>query len=301
MGIEPFQAAIDAGADVVLAGRSSDASIFAALPDRLGYDRGLIWHAAKIMECGSAAISNRTGQDCIMCTLADDAFVIEPLRDGLRCTPTSVAAHTLYETSDPFHIVEPSGTLDTTGAVYEALDERRVRVTGSTFASAGTYTVKLEGAELVGYQSITMGGVRDPVILRQLDSWLDSMRDSIIAKIEASTGLGPDKYHLDITAYGRNGVLGTLEPDPRSAGHEAFLLFAVTASSQSEASTLIRLTSHVAMHHPVSEWTGSITGIAHPFAPATIDRGEVYRFNLNHVLELDDPLEVFTIEMEEMA
>jgi Acyclic terpene utilisation family protein AtuA len=300
MGIEPFQAALADGADVVLAGRSSDASIFAAIPDQLGYDRGLIWHAAKIMECGSAAISNRTGQDCILCTLSDDHFVVEPLREGLRCTPTSVAAHTLYETADPFHLVEPSGTLDTSLAVYEALDDRRVRVSGSGYQPADVYTVKLEGAELVGYQSITMGGVRDPVILRQLDSWLDSMRENVLAKIEASTGLAPDKYHLAITAYGRNGVLGGLEPDSSFNGHEAFLLMAVTASTQDEASTLIRLTSHVAMHHPVPEWTGSITGIAHPFAPATVDRGEVYRFNLNHVLELDDPLEVYKIEMEEV-
>ena len=58
---------------------------------------------------------------------------------------------------------------------------------------------------------------------------------------------------------------------------------------------------HSKMHHPVPEWRGSITGIAHPYAPATIDRGAVYRFTMNHVVELDDPLECYRIEMEEVG
>ena len=68
-----------------------------------------MWNAAKIVECGSAAATNRKGQDSILCTIEDDGFVLEPLDPDLRCTPASVAAHTLYETADPYRLIMPSG------------------------------------------------------------------------------------------------------------------------------------------------------------------------------------------------
>jgi hypothetical protein len=301
MGAEPFARALEQGADVVLAGRSSDTSIYSAIPEREGYDPGLVWHAAKIIECGSAAAGNRTGQDSMLCLMRRDHFVVEPLHPDFNCTPVSVAAHSLYENADPFQLVEPAGTLDTTESVYTAVDDRTVRVEGSVFVPTTQYTVKLEAAELAGYQSITMGGVRDPVILRQLDSWIESMRRSIEWRVESSAGMRPDEYELGMRVYGRDGTLGPLEPTPRLEGHEAFLLMDATAPTQEQASTVIRLASHVAMHHPVPEWRGSITGIAHPYAPATIDRGPVYRFTMNHVVELDDPLEPYRIEIEEVG
>ena len=300
MGTEPFLEALENGADVVLAGRSSDTSIFSAIPERDGFDKGLTWHAAKIMECGSAAAANRTGQDSMLCTLAEDHFVIEPLEPGMACTPTSVAAHTLYENGDPFHLAEPSGVLDTTDARYEALDERRVRVSGSRFVPAATRTLKLEGVELAGYHSFMLGSVRDPVILRQLDSWLANMRTAIDAKIEGF--FGPQQpYSLNIRAYGKNGTLGSMEPVDRFEGHEAVLLFDSVAPTQAVASAIMKAANHVALHYPVPEWTGSITGLAQPWSPQVIDRGAVFRFNINHVLEVDDPVAPYRFAYEEIG
>ena len=51
-----------------------------------------------------------------------------PLREDYRCTPQSVASHTLYENADPFALKEPSGTLRTDKARYEAISNRAVRV-----------------------------------------------------------------------------------------------------------------------------------------------------------------------------
>ena len=55
MGAEPIQAALD-HADVVLAGRSSDAAIYSALPLKLGYPPAVSWHAGKILECGASEL-----------------------------------------------------------------------------------------------------------------------------------------------------------------------------------------------------------------------------------------------------
>jgi Acyclic terpene utilisation family protein AtuA len=52
MGVEPIQEALKSGAQIVVAGRSSDTSIFSALPLLEGYAPAVVWHMAKILECG---------------------------------------------------------------------------------------------------------------------------------------------------------------------------------------------------------------------------------------------------------
>jgi len=113
MGVEPIQRALRSGAQIVIAGRSSDTSIFAALPLLEGYAPAVVWHMAKILECGAAAVAVRTAPDCMMAVLHEDSFDVFPLREDYRCTPQSVASHTLYENADPFELKEPSGTLRT--------------------------------------------------------------------------------------------------------------------------------------------------------------------------------------------
>jgi hypothetical protein len=282
-GAEPIQDALDDGADVVLLGRCADAAIFAALPLARGCDPGPVWNAAKIVECGSAAAENRSGQDCILCTIEDDGFVLEPLDPALRCTPRSVAAHTLYETADPYRLVMPSGTLDARAATYEALDDRRVRVRGGTFTAADAYTAKLEGAAPIGFLSSFWGTVRDPVILAQLPSWCDAVREHIGTRLEGTWG---DRFRLDLKVYGANGTTGEkTDHVPR----EAVLVFDLVGDTQEEASGMARAAYHVALHWPVPEWkVGSITTIAHPYSAPVIDRGQVFRFTLNHQLVLED-------------
>ena len=296
MGVEPFQEALDNGAQVVLAGRSSDTSIFAALPVKAGFQPGLAWHAAKILECGAAAVVNRFTPDGMLCTLRQDEFIVEPANPEMRCTPLSVAAHTLYENADPYLLYEPSGALETRDAVYEAVDERRVRVRGSAFRKM-PYTVKLEGASFAGYQSIVIGGVRDPVILDQLDDWLSSMRTRITERIDSIFGrdMGA-RYHMNLRVYGRDGVMGAREPERGRIAHEVCLLLDFLADDQETAHTMAASGGHIALHHPVPEWHGLISGVAFPYAPHVIDRGPVYRFMLNHVLEPATPMEPFRID-----
>lgn len=92
-----------------------------------------------------------------------------------RCTVVSVAAHSLYEKTRPDILHSPGGALLLSDARYEQLpDNRTVRVRGSRLQSAeqGQYTVRLEGARTVGYFSIFIGAIRDPILLSQLDSFI---------------------------------------------------------------------------------------------------------------------------------
>ena len=50
MGVDPYVFALRHNANIVIAGRSSDCAIYAALPIMRGVDPAVAWHAAKILE-----------------------------------------------------------------------------------------------------------------------------------------------------------------------------------------------------------------------------------------------------------
>lgn len=262
---------------------------------------GPAWHAAKILECGTAATVILKRPDSIMAWIRDDHFDIEPMDPKSQCSPQSVASHTLYENADPFLITEPDGTIDCHAARYEALNDRAVRVHGSQFIPSGRTTIKLEGAERVGCQAIIVAGVREPYILRQLDAWLDAMRERFKARVQEIFGgrVGPDDYDIHVRVYGRDGVMGRLEPLADQMGHEVGL-FTVTAPDEPTADSIAKTFAHFALHYPFPEWGGLISGLAFPMAPAHVNRGEVFRFNLNHIVTPDSPLEMFRTELVEV-
>jgi len=298
MGIEPIQSALKAGAQIVIAGRCSDVAIFAALPVLQGIPKSVAFHAGKILECGSASVVQRYYPDCMSAELDQNGFTVEPPNPAFRCTPQSVAAHTLYENADPYHLVESGGVLDTTAAQYQAVSDRAVRVTGSSFIPSAEYTVRIEGATLVGYRSIVVAGIRDPLILRQLDTFLSSLRSVVERKIADSLKLRPDAYNLNFRVYGRDGSLGVLEPVRQLDGHEVGLIIDVIASTQSLAADILPLVWHTGLHHPIPEQSGLISNFAFPFSPPGMDAGPVYRFCVNHIWRLDDPCEPFQMTLE---
>lgn len=298
MGVEPIQKLLREGCDIILAGRASDTALYSALPHQLGLDPGLVWHAAKTIECG-AACAVPPGADPLLARLRTDHFTVETLDESTRLTPLSVSAHTLYENADPYLITEPSGVLNTRNARYSRADEQTVRVEGAQFQPAEQYSLKLEGAALTGYQTIVIGGVRDRVIIEQLPRMLPRVQAYFDSRIiEVFDGaISPHDVDIDVRLYGANGVLGPLEPEP-SAGKEIAMLITVTAPTQEIANSVARFTGHAASHLPIPEYDGLVSTLAFPFSPPEVDRGATYRFTLNHVVTPVDPLEPFRFETE---
>jgi hypothetical protein len=206
-------------------------------------------------------------------------------------------AHTLYENADPFLLHEPAGVLDTRDAEYVAISDRAVRVTGSRFIPSERYTVRIEGAEYLGHRYAVIAGIRDPVVLRQLDAFLAGLRQTIADKVRASLGLELERdVRLVFRVYGKNGAMGALEPNNVVDGHEVGLVVEAIAGTAEEARAVITIAWHTGLHHPIPEWEGLISNWAFPYSPPEMDCGPVYRFCVNHVVELDDPLEPFRIE-----
>ncbi|MES2898882.1 MAG: acyclic terpene utilization AtuA family protein [Pseudomonadota bacterium] len=302
MGTEPIEAALRQHADVVLAGRASDSALFAVYPIMLGADPGLAWHAAKTLECG-AACAVVPAADGMIAYIRDDHFDIEALDLNAQCLPRGIAAHTLYENANPFLLTEPSGIIDTEHARYQAIDHRSVRVSGSRFLPASEYTIKLEGAELIGYQTVVIGGIRDPHIIKDLERLLPMVKayfDGRIADLFPGV-LKPSDYDIHYRIYGRDGVMGELDPMRHLQAREVGVLITITAPSQAYATKIASLVAHVSAHLPVSAYEGLISSIAYPFSPPEIERGPAYRFSVNHVVLPDSPCEMFRTEFSEIA
>lgn len=294
MGHEPIAAALEAGAQVVLAGRATDTAVAAAYPLLKGMPAGPTWHVSKIVECGGQCTTNpRTGG--VFATIDATGFTIEPLDPGTACTPTSVAAHMLYETADPFLLREPDGTLDVTAATYVALDERRVRVEGSRFHRAEQHTIKLEGARITGYETMSFTGVRDPIILADIESWASFMREVVVHRVGETLGLDADDYAFDLRLYGYDAVLGALDPSdapPREVG----VMLLVSAADQATATAVAKVANPLMLHLP-THGMDYLPSLAFPYSPAEVERGAAYEFVLNHVVDSLTPTAMFRTEL----
>ena len=298
IGIEPFQAALDSGADVIVAGRSSDAAIYAALPIHQGWDPGLAWHMGKIIECGAQVIEPREGQDCVIGTLYKDYFTVEPGHPERRCTRTRDAAHTLYENPNPYLLQEPSGTLNTESAIFEQLDQRTVRVAGSQWLPAEQYTVKLEGVRYLGYRTIFLAGVRDPILVKGIDNFILFCRKRAARDLYA-LGISARDYSLAIKVYGKNAIMGVNEPSKQSTAHELAILVDVVASDEDVSKAVCAKIRYSLLH---TDFPGRmcISGnLAIPFSPSDIPAGNVYEFNIWHTMICDDPMEPVRLELIE--
>ena len=162
--------------------------------------------------------------------------------------------------------------------------------------------MKLEGAEKAGYQSIVIGSVRDPFIIRQIDDWTERLTARIHARVKTGLWRAPairsvraQHSHLRQKRHD-----GTLEPVKEIRSHELCLLIEVTAPSAGHRQLDCR-------HHSPSGTPSADSRMERPHHstrmsvnPAHLDRGPVYRFNVNHVVEPDDPYEMFRMEFLEV-
>jgi hypothetical protein len=203
----------------------------------------------------------------------------------------------LYENANPFELREPPGTLDTTFATYRAIDARVVRVEGSLFEPADTYTIKLEGSALVGYETITIVGIRNPAVVSGIEAWTELLTTLIEDRITTVLGVAGDTYDIDISRYGYDAVLGALEPE--RASHEIGVLFRVSAGDQATATAIAKVANPLLLHLPLPG-ASSLPSFAFPFSPAEIERGAAYEFVLNHVVAPATPTSMFRTEVTEL-
>jgi len=297
MGVGPFVTALEGGADVIIAGRACDTAIFASMAAMKGFDLGLAYHMAKIIECGAQCAIPTGTNDCILATLRDDHFELEPISPHRRLTPTSVAAHMMYEQPAPDLFHEPEGLVDLQGVEIEQVDKRRVRVSGSRFEPAATPTIKLEGACLAGYRTIAVAGIADPNLIDRLDRVESDVRGTVDSTLR-NAGVGD--YDLRFIAYGRDGVL--MAPNARAdrPPHEVGLVLEAIARDQETADAILSLARSTFLHSGFEGRKATGGNLAFPFSPSDFRGGPVFEFNVYHLMEVDDPSAPFSVEFEDI-
>ncbi|MCL1893289.1 MAG: DUF1446 domain-containing protein [Holophagaceae bacterium] len=293
MGIEPIQALLTEGVDVVLAGRAYDPVCFSALPIMKGYDVALATHMGKIIECAAIAATPGSGADAVLGILYEDYFVLKALNPIRKFTELSAAAHSLYEKSDPYHLPGPGGTLDLSNVTFTELATGEVEVRGTTITPTNPYRIKLEGSSPVGFRTISIAGTHDPIMIASLDNILTEVKarvDDLLSKENVEARV---YFHV----YGKHGVMGDLEkgnyPDP----HEAGILIEVLAPTQEAADTVCSITRSTLLHYGYEGRIATAGNLAFPFSPSDIRMGQCFQFTLYHLMDAPDPSAPFNREI----
>ncbi|MDX1358263.1 MAG: acyclic terpene utilization AtuA family protein, partial [Clostridia bacterium] len=293
MGMGPIMESLEKGAEIIIAGRCYDPAVFAAVPVSKGYEAGLALHMGKILECASIASDPGSGSDCMMGVISEGGFKVFPLNDDRKCTVMSVAAHTLYEKSNPYMLHGPDGIIDLNKCSFSQLDDRTVGVTGTAFIFSEKPMIKLEGARKTGYRTISIAGVRDPVMIDGLDDIMEYVRETVakqFKRIEA-------EYTLAFRIYGRDGVMGCNEPS-KFVSHEVGIIIEAVANTQDEANSICSFARSTMLHYGYPGRISTAGNLAFPYSPSDIKTGEVYEFCIYHLMPLKDRM--FEIEWMEV-
>lgn len=308
MGFEPFVAALEDDPDLIVGGRSCDSAVIGAYPIYEGFPEGLSLHMGSILECADLATETKPGAreslheetqptSPLVAHVEEESFTVTPADERLMCTELSVASHSLYESRDPYHESLPGGVVDTTESKYESVDEESVRVSDSTFEQSEEYAVKLEGAGTIGYRAFAMMGIRDPLMIEQIDAIIENVTDIIKRKFERNRGI---EFEPVFHVYGKNGCMGDLEPKNHAEGHELGLFLEVVSDTQEHAREICgRLQSRM-MHYRGEGNFPRSGSMAYAFSPTTMPGGEFVDLTVHHLLPVD-PLEVVEVEHRRMT
>ena len=285
IGIAPIIVLLREGADVILCGRACDTAIYAAPCIYEGYSHGLAFHMAKIMECGAMCSEPVAAADVMQGYMYEDHFELRPANSMRRCTVDRVAAHTLYEQSNPYLIFEPDGVCDLTNSVFTQIDARTVRVSGSVFREADEKTLKLEGVKCSGYRTVSPATVYDPETVRNMDLIKKTVLDFV--REATQNTLPENSYKIFFkTSGGAESSLG--------------IIIDVVGDTQEIADTVCALVRSRMLHCDYPGRKSTAGNLAFPFSPSDIHVGAVYEFSVFHLAKVDSLLETSKISLEEV-
>ena len=284
-GVHPYIDLLDKGCDVIIGGRSSDSVIFAAPAIRKGFPEALSYYLGKVLECASFCAEPYGGKETVMGEITAEDVRVTAMHPEQRCTVASVAGHAMYERSNPFHEYVAGGLLDMTNCRYEQVSEKTTRITGPVFVPADEFRVKLEGSGKVGERFVGMVGIRDPYTIAHVDKVIEWARE------QARERFG-NEGELHYTVYGRNGIMGNLEPKIDEAAHELCVVVQGIAPTREMAEELTLIGTRQMFYARLPEVKGTAGSVAFLF-DEVLPASPGYLWTLNHTLAVEDPLELF--------
>ncbi|MDQ0861523.1 hypothetical protein [Bacillus sp. V2I10] len=153
--------------------------------------------------------------------------------------------------------------------------------------------MKLEGARVKAYRTFVLAGVRDPVLLKNIERIEASVKEEVISHYR---DIPEHTYQINFYHYGKNAVLGESESEPFS-GHEIGLVFEVVADTQEAASSICATLRSTFLHYGYEGRKSTAGNLAFPFAPSDIEFGPVYEFSIYHLMKLKKGEMPFQLEV----
>ncbi len=292
-GVEQISEALNTKSDIIICGRSTDASLIASLPILKGVEKGVAWHGGKIGECGAFCTTNpKSG--VIVISFKKNGFYIKPISNDTKATPYSVSAHMIYENSNPFKLIEPGGHLDVKNASYKKQKDGSVYVSGSKWIESCNYKIKLEGTCAIGYQTISIILIREKLYLDNIEKWTKEIEKKACKIIKSTLLLKKKNYEIQFRLIGKNATLGPLE-NKKINPNEIGVLVIVTTNNQNNAEEISKILNPLLLHHSLCE-NRELPTFAFPFSPPSFNIGKKYEFCLNHVIRIKNPMDIFKLE-----
>lgn len=294
-GIHPYIKALEMGADVIIGGRSSDCAIFAAPAIKEGFPESLSYYLGKVLECASFCAEPYGAKETVIGTITHEDVKVTAMHPNQRCTIASVAGHAMYERSNPFYEYFAGGMLDMTDCVYEQYDDKTCRITGPKFFPVeGKVKVKLEGSGKVGERYIGIAGIRDPYTIKNIDKVVEW------AKEQVKERFGETGYQLHYRIFGKNGVMGDLEPVKEIKSHELCIIVEGIAPTKEMAEEVTIIGTRQIFYARLPEVKGT-AGTAAFIVDEVLPATPSYIWTMNHVIPVDDPMELFKVKMIEVG
>jgi len=293
-GVHPFIELLRKGADVIIGGRSSDAAVFAAPAIHHGFPADNAYYLGKVLECASFCAEPYGGKETVLGMVSHEDVKVTAMHPPQRCTVASVAGHAMYERSNPYEEFFAGGRLDMTHCRYEQFDERTTRITGSRFIPDQKVRVKLEGSGKVGERYVGLCGIRDPYTIANVDKVIDWARAQVRERF------GDSGYQLHYNVYGRDGVMGDLEPLRDRPGHELCLMVQGVAPTREMAEELTMIGLRQMFYARLPDVKGTAGSVSFPL-DEVLHASPAYRWTLNHTVAVDDPMELFTTRLVDIG
>jgi len=294
-GVHPYIKALDMGADVIIGGRSSDIAIFAAPAIREGFPEDLSYYLGKVLECASFCAEPYGAKESVIGIITKDDVKVTAMAPWQRCTVASVAGHAMYERSNPYYEYFAGGLIDMSDCVYEQYDEKTARITNMKYVPIeGKVKVKLEGSTKIGEMYIGIAGIRDPYTIKHIEKVIEMAREQVKQRF------GENGYELHYRIYGKNGVMGDLEPIKEIKSHELCIIIEGIAPTKEMAEEVAMTGTRQIFYARLPEVKGT-AGTAAFVVDEVLPATPAYIWSMNHTVEVDDPLELFDVKLIEIG
>jgi hypothetical protein len=263
--------------------------VFAAPAIHHGFPEAQAYYLGKVLECASFCAEPYGGKETVLGEVTQDDVRVTAMHPEQRCTVASVAGHAMYERSSPYYEHVAGGTLD----MSECATSRRREDDAH------------HGREVPARRGVSRqarGGGPDRRALRRHGRHPRPVhhrprrRGDRLARDKVRERFGAAGYELHYTVYGRDGIMGELEPMRDRPAHELCILVQGVAPTVEMAEEVCMTGTRQMFYARLPEVKGSAGSVA--FALDEVLRASpAHRWTLNHTLRCEHPMELFRTEI----